>query len=100
MNCRSKGEVHCSIHKVHSDLSDPTFMSVLLSSDMRTSKDPCARSVVTQWSQFWTPQRTDPLQMCTCHPTDRQAFCSDNLPEGVHVLTTMDITRKTDQGSE
>ncbi|KAL8606712.1 hypothetical protein ACOMHN_055387 [Nucella lapillus] len=68
---------------VHSDLSDPG-----------------ARYVVRQWAQFLTPQGTDLLHVCTCHPTDRQAFCSDHLPEGVHVLTTMDITRKTDQGSE
>ncbi|KAL8558683.1 hypothetical protein ACOMHN_037776 [Nucella lapillus] len=65
-----------------------------------TSKDPGARSVVTQWAQFWTPQGTDPLQVCTCHPTDCQAFCSDHLPEGIHVLITMIITRKTDQGSK
>ncbi|KAL8585362.1 hypothetical protein ACOMHN_039889 [Nucella lapillus] len=63
-------------------------------------KDPGARSVVRQWAQFWTPRGTDLLQVCTCHPTDCQAFCSDHLPESVHVLTTMDITRKTDQGSE
>ncbi|KAL8588033.1 hypothetical protein ACOMHN_055380 [Nucella lapillus] len=91
MNC-------CS--KVHSDLSDPTVMSVLLSSDRRDLQRPwcplCGEAVgtVLDTSGHW------PLQVCTCYPTDRQAFCSDHLPEGVHVLTTMDITRKTDQGSE
>ena len=41
---------------------------------------------VHQWGEFWTRPGSDPLELCTCHPLDRQAFCSDFLPDVLAVL--------------
>ncbi|XP_076449967.1 uncharacterized protein LOC143286313 [Babylonia areolata] len=54
-------------------------------------RDPIDSSVVRQWGELWERSGKDSMEVCTCHPLTRSAFCSDYLPQVISVLTDMKI---------
>ncbi|XP_070202011.1 uncharacterized protein [Littorina saxatilis] len=53
-------------------------------------KDPTDSSL-HQWGEIWERSGSDPLEVCTCHPLTRQAYCSDYLPDVNKVFDDMKI---------